>query len=59
VADLVQQHVQPLLAGGQVGQHPDVAGPVDVQAEGVLVLARAGVQVGPLQQVPGLQARPS
>jgi hypothetical protein len=56
VADLVEEHVQPLLARGQVGQHPDVAAPVDVQAEGVLVLARARVQVGAVQQVPGLQA---
>ena len=45
VAELVEHRVHPPLAGLDVAQHAHVAGAVDVDAERVLALALAGVEV--------------
>ena len=49
VPELVEHRVHPPFAGLDVAQHAHVAGPVDVDAERVLALAVAGVEVAAVE----------
>ena len=58
VAELVQHRVHPVLAGHDVREHADVAGPVDVDAERVLALAVAREEVAALEHAARLEPDP-
>ncbi len=58
VADLVQHRLGPLGVRLDVAEDPHVAGSVDVEAEGVLVLGRAGVEIGAPEYLGHVEAVP-